>query len=400
MPSEPEQPPPAKPFADSAGPGPVRPAPGGPQPAGLLERDPELAATAHAVDALVAGAAAAGSGRGGILVFRGEPGIGKTALLAAVHRAAGDRCTVLTARGGETLASVPFHLTRQLLQPALDRFGPEDVRGLLGDHHDLLAPALGIAPPLSPSAAPADPQGVRDGLAGLLGRLADRLRDKPLVLLVDDAHWADAESLAWLDAFTRGGRDRRLPVLVVLAHRPPTQRPDRPEAAASLAALAERAILTFGLHALTPGATAALARDTLGGHADEPFCRELWTVTSGNPYETVELLAKARDRMLEPVAGSAALLRDLGAGARGGGLVTRLEALGPGPTSLAWAIAVLGADGTPHLLAALTGMKADEVTDHTARLRRARILTSPPTSPTADSSDQPDQPDQPDQRPA
>ncbi|MFG3041267.1 AAA family ATPase [Streptomyces sp. NPDC048330] len=374
MPSEAEQPSSAKPFAGAS-------APGGPDAGGLLERDPELAAAAHAVDALVDGAAQGGPARGGILVYRGEPGIGKTTLLAAIHRTARDRCTVLTARGGETLASVPFHLTRQLLQPALDRFGPEEVRGLLGDHHDLLAPALGIASPAAASPAPADPQGVRDGLAGLLGRLADRLCDRPPLLLVDDAQWADAESLAWLDAFAGSRRDRDLPVLVVLAHRPPKPDPGRPAAAATLAALAERAVLTFGLHALTPAATAALAREALGGHADEPFCHELWTVTSGNPYETVELLAKARDRMLEPVAGSAALLRDLGAGARGGGLVARLEALGPGPTRLAWAIAVLGADSTTRLLTTLTGMKADEVTDHTARLRRTRILTAPPADP-------------------
>ncbi|WP_432062611.1 AAA family ATPase [Streptomyces sp. S1] len=342
----------------------------------MLERDPELAAAAHAVDELVAGAAAGGPVRGGILVYRGEAGIGKTTLLREIRRTAGDRCTVLTARGGETLTSVPFHVTRQLLQPALDRFDEEDVRLLFGDHFDLLAPALGLAPPPPPSAAPADPQGVRDGLAKLLGRLADRLRDRPPVLLVDDAHWADAESLAWLDAFTRIRRDRRLPALVVLAHRPLAEGPHRTGVPAVLAALADRAVVTLGLHALTLGATAALARETLGDHADEPFCRELWTVTSGNPYETVELLAKARDRMLEPVAGSASLLRGLGAEARGGGLVARLEELGVGPTRLAWTIAVLGADSTPRLLASLTGTSEPEVAEHTELLRQARIVTT------------------------
>ncbi|WP_435973054.1 ATP-binding protein [Streptomyces sp. Qhu_M48] len=105
-------------------------------------------------------------------------------------------------------------------------------------------------------------------------------------------------------------------------------------------------------------------------------------MTSGNPYETVELLAKARDRMVEPVAGSAGLLRGLGAGARGGGLVARLEELGAGPTRLAWAIAVLGADSTPELLAALTGTSPNEVADHTERLRRARIVAPPhPSAP-------------------
>ncbi|WP_225802056.1 AAA family ATPase [Streptomyces sp. NK15101] len=343
----------------------------------MLERGAELAAAAHAVDELVAGARAGGPGRGGILVYRGDAGIGKTALLAEIHRTARDRCTVLTARGGETLTSVPFHLTRQLLQPALDGFEADEVRQLFGDHFDLLAPALGIAPPSSD--APADPQGVLLGLARLLDRLAARLRDRPPVLLVDDVHWADAESLAWLDAFTRNRYDGRLPALVVLAHRPFVREPRGPGASATLAALANRAVLTLGLHALTSGATAELARDALGGHADEPFCHELWTVTSGNPYETVELLAKARDRMLEPVAGSAGLLRDLGAGARGGGLVARLEELGSGPTQLAWATAVLGTDSTPELLAALTGMSAKQIAEDTERLRAARIVTAPTT---------------------
>ncbi|WP_406132925.1 ATP-binding protein [Streptomyces zaomyceticus] len=388
---------------------------------GLLERRSELAAAAHAIDTLVAGAAAGPAGDphpdphpdphsdphlgsvdrvsgadapaphggdrsgghgGGVLVYRGEPGIGKTALLAEIRRTARDRCTVLTARGGETLTPVPFHLTRQLLQPALDRHDAEEVRRLLGEHHDLLAPALGLASPPPSSAAPADPQGVRDGLVRLLDRLAERLRDRPPVLLVDDAHWADAESLAWLEAYTRSRCDGRLPVLIVLAHRPPPSEPrgsaDPAASSGPLAALGDRAVLTLGLDALTSEATAVLVREALGAHADEPFCHELWTVTSGNPYETVELLAKARDRTVEPVAESAGLLRELAAGARGGGLVARLEALGTGPTRLAWAIAVLGADSTPKLLAALTGVAPSEVADHVDRLRRARIVGAPP----------------------
>ncbi|MFF0427157.1 ATP-binding protein [Streptomyces sp. NPDC004520] len=342
----------------------------------MLERGSELAAAAHAVDELVAGAAAGGPARGGILVYRGEPGIGKTALLAEVHRIARDRCTVLTARGGETLTSVPFHLTRQLLQPALDGFEAHEVRQLFGDHFDLLAPALGIAPPSSDT--PADPQGVLLGLARLLDRLAERLKDRPPVLLVDDVHWADAESLAWLDTFARTRRGHRLPVLLVLAHRPFVREPQGPGGPATLAALANRAVLTLGLNALTSTATAELARDVLGSHADEPFCHELWTVTSGNPYETVELLNQARDRMLEPVAGSVGLLRDLSAGARGGGLVARLEELGSGPTRVAWATAVLGPDSTPELLAAVTGMRPQQVAEDTERLRAAGIVTAPP----------------------
>ncbi len=51
----------------------------------------------------------------------------------------------------------------------------------------------------------------------------------------------------------------------------------------------------------------------------------MWAVTGGNPYETVELLAKVQDSELEPVESQAAELRDLNRSARGGGLVARLE---------------------------------------------------------------------------
>ncbi len=55
-----------------------------------------------------------------------------------------------------------------------------------------MGPAVGLVPP----AGQLDPQGVRDGLDFVLTRLA-HLR-APLVLMVDDLHWADPESLGRL----------------------------------------------------------------------------------------------------------------------------------------------------------------------------------------------------------
>ncbi|GGT45062.1 hypothetical protein GCM10010207_51550 [Streptomyces atratus] len=140
----------------------------------LYEREPELAAAAQAVDALC-GAQAAGR----LLVFSGEAGIGKTALLAEIQAMAADRCTVWSARGGETVTSVPFHVVRQLLQPALDQFPPDEVRALFGAWYEIAAPALGLAEPSGPQP---DPQGVRDGLDWVVSRLASRLSHRPLVL--------------------------------------------------------------------------------------------------------------------------------------------------------------------------------------------------------------------------
>ncbi|MGW8888097.1 ATP-binding protein [Streptomyces sp. NPDC055749] len=332
----------------------------------LYEREPELAAAAQAVDALCGAQAS-----GGLLVFSGEAGIGKTALLAEVSSIASGRCTVWSARGGETVTSVPFHVVRQLLQPALDQFPPDETRALFGDWYEITAPALGLAEPTGPQP---DPQGVRDGLDYVVGRLASRLSHRPLLLMVDDAHWADGESLAWLASFT--ARLGELPVLVVQAHRP-QELAERNAALTAVHAAPEghNALVRVALRALTPDATAELVRAGLGEHADDPFCREVWAVTGGNPYEAVELVAKVQDRELPPVEESAGMLRELGASARGSGLVARLERLGTNANRFAWAAAVLGTDISQEVAATLAGMSSAEAADCTARLRDARIVS-------------------------
>lgn len=334
-------------------------------PASLWERDKEVAAVERAVDILCAGRASAGS----LLVIRGEAGFGKTALLSETRRIAERRgCAVWSARGGETLRSVPFNVVRQLLQPALLSLMPEEAREYLGDWYDIAGPALGIA---EPGERQADPQGVCDGLVAAVRRLARR--DWPLVLLVDDAHWADQETLRWLAAFAERLDD--LAVLVVVARRPGEVSGESARHLDSVAAAAGRPMTN--LSALTPDATAGLTRATVGEHADAPFCREVWAVTGGNPYETVELLAKVQDSELEPSEGSAAELRELNRSARGGGLVTRLEELGVNATRFAWAAAILGDAISVGLVAQLATLGHDEAVRCAALLRSARIMTAP-----------------------
>ncbi|WP_073946340.1 ATP-binding protein [Streptomyces kebangsaanensis] len=329
----------------------------------LWERDEEITTVQHAVDALCADR----SSSGGLLVFRGEAGLGKTALLAETRHIAEQRgCTVWSARGGETLRSVPFNVVRQLLQPALISLMPEEAREYLGDWYDIAGPALGIA---EPGYRQADPQGVCDGLVAAVRRLAGR--EWPLVLLIDDAHWADEETLRWLAAFTERLDD--LSVLVVVTRRPKEKDGDG-------ARILDTAVAAAGvsdLNALTPEATTGLTRATLGPHADAPFCREVWAVTGGNPYETVELLAKVRDSELEPVEARAGELRALNRSARGGGLVARLEELGIDATRFAWAAAILGTDITVDLVARLATMGHGDAARCARLLCDARILTEP-----------------------
>ncbi|MGD6749784.1 ATP-binding protein [Streptomyces sp. BH105] len=332
----------------------------------LFERDLEMAAATRALDALC------GARRtGGVVVYRGEAGVGKTALLTRIADAARTRCTVYTARSGEATTHQPFHLVRHLLGPAL---GPAAPRVAHGPALDVAGPALGLT---APGARPADPQGVRDALDTLLAELArERIAAPdgpgPLVLLADDAHWADGESLTWLASLAP--RLAALPVLLVVAHRPEELADTSREAAGNLAALAGAARLHVTLQSLTQEATGDLVRGVLGDTADDVFCREVWAVTAGNPYEAVELLAKCSASGLAPTQDAAPVLRAFGTTARGGGIVARLGELDPDCNRLAWAAAVLGTDITFSSAASLAGLPPERATRCVQLLREARIL--------------------------
>ncbi|MFI2640545.1 ATP-binding protein [Streptomyces sp. NPDC018610] len=331
--------------------------------ASLWERDEEVTSVVGALDTLCADR----TSRGGLLVFQGDAGLGKTALLNATRRMAEERgCTVWWARGGEILRSVPFNVVRQLLQPALLSMLPEEAREYLGDWYGIAGPALGIA---EPGDRQADPLDVCEGLVNAVRRLAGR--EWPLVLLIDDAHWADEESLRWLAAFAE--RLDELSVLLVVTRRPGEVSGESARLLAGMAAAAG----VNDLRALSPDATAALTRTALGTHADAPFCREVWAVTGGNPYDAVELLAKVRDGELEPVEARAGELRELNRSARGGGLVARLEELGIDATRFAWAAAILGTGISVDLVAQLATMSREEAVSCAGLLRTARILTEP-----------------------
>ncbi|WP_367325371.1 AAA family ATPase [Streptomyces sp. HUAS ZL42] len=341
----------------------------------LFERESELSAVEEALRELTGlradGAEPADRPRGALLAFAGSAGIGKTTLLAEVRRRAAARgCTVLSARGGDQEQRVAFHVARQLLQPQFAAAQDTDLRAALGSWYDIVGPALGLCAPTE--GAPPDQQGLRDGLDWVLTHLA--VRRAPMVLVLDDAHWADPESLRWLAAFAP--RAEELPLLIVVAYRPD----ELPDHAESLRGLPGRAGgRPIGLEPLSAAAVARLVREAVGTRADDAFCRECWAVTAGNPFEAVELAAKVRDRGLTPTEAGAHLLRDLAAAVKGSGLVARLERLGPSTVRFAWACAVLGTEIPPALAAAVAGLGHEEAADAADALRGARILTGAET---------------------
>src|ERR1700751_1710351 len=120
------------------------------------------------------------AGNSGALVVRGDPGIGKTALLAAAADRA-DGCRVIRATGVEEESELPYAGLHLLLRSALDR-----VTALPDVQADALRGALGLA-----KAGPPDRFLV--GLA-VLSLLAEVAADQPVLCVVDDAQWLDRAS--------------------------------------------------------------------------------------------------------------------------------------------------------------------------------------------------------------
>jgi predicted ATP-dependent serine protease len=152
----------------------------------LLDRLPERAALGQ----LLEGARA---GRSGVLVLRGEAGVGKTALLeCAVESAAGFR--VARVAGVESEMELAFAALQQLCAPMLDKLG-----GLPDPQRD----ALGVAFGLKTGAAP---DRFLVGLAAL-SLLSEVAEQQPLLCVIDDAQWLDqasAQALATASSRRRG----------------------------------------------------------------------------------------------------------------------------------------------------------------------------------------------------
>ncbi|MGW1953118.1 helix-turn-helix transcriptional regulator [Streptomyces sp. NPDC001920] len=304
--------------------------------------------------------------RRGLLAFTGSAGLGKTALITEARvRAAAHRFTVLSARGGEKQQGLAFRVVRQLVQPSLARMDEAQRRAFLGSWYDIVAAVLGLEA-RGPAPAP-DPTGVREGLDWVMTRLT--VEKAPVVLLLDDLHWADAESLTWLTSFAPRVDD--LPLLIVVAYRPGELPPEADELGGLLGRHGGR---PHELARLSADGVARIVRDEVGQDAEERFCKECWAATGGSPFEAVELAIGLGERRLAGTEEDLPAMRELAAAVKGPGLIERLEGLDPATVRFAHTASVLGSPFSPQLAAAIAVLGDEAVAEATQELRGARIL--------------------------
>jgi DNA-binding CsgD family transcriptional regulator len=217
-----------------------------------------------------------------VMVVRGEPGIGKTSLLAcAAETARAEGMEVLSARGVESEAEVPFGGLLELLRPALselERIPPAQAEALRS--------ALDLGPTLE-----------RDRFvigAATLNLLSAHSERAPLLVVVDDAQWLDDSSLtAMLFAARRLLVD---PVAVIFAAR-------TAEAPALEAARLPELTLT--------GVDPDTAAEIVASHASAPHAagalERMTRATGGNPLALVELASTGAALEADPLEGPLAL---------------------------------------------------------------------------------------------
>jgi class 3 adenylate cyclase/tetratricopeptide (TPR) repeat protein len=333
------------------------------------------------------GQARAGSLR--LALIGGEAGVGKTRLSTHLAlEAHGEGTTVLYGRCDEDLG-VPYqpwvqalgHLVDELPQPVLDehveRFGGDLAR---------LVPALrdrvGDLPPTRES----DPETERYLLyAAVAGLLEGAAELQPLLLLLDDLHWADSPTLSLLRHVMTAGPS--IPVLLVGTYRDSDLSREHSLTALLADLHREQGVERVKLTGLDSGDVLALMEASAGHELDRDgraLAEQITRETAGNPFFAGEVLRHLTE--------SGAIVQEQGGRWRLVGNMAalglpqsvrevigrRVERLGPDARTALSAAAVIGRDFDLDLLSEVVELSEDRLLDLLEQGVAASLLTESP----------------------
>ncbi len=243
------------------------------------------------------------SGQGRILLLAGEPGIGKTRFAeeaAEQGRLAG--AEVLAAWASEEYGAPAYWPWLQILRELAERRDTQELRSALGGVGPELAelipwlreriPELAQLPSLQPDAARFR---LFEALRSLFARLATR---RPLVVILDDLHWADAQSLQLLDFLAHSIGSQRLLIVACYREEEMQQEPTRAQALARLSR--QPAVTTQVLAGFSHDEVSRFIATRTGADPSSQVAEALHAKTAGNPLLLGEILHSVpRERLTE-----------------------------------------------------------------------------------------------------
>jgi DNA-binding CsgD family transcriptional regulator len=315
------------------------------------------------VDELLAAGRAA---TGRLLLVEGHAGIGKSALLdAAVGRARCAGMTVMRARASELESAFAFGIALQLFEPLLAGADDETRDRLLAGAAALAGPLLERPTSWGGDEAEDRSYPVMHGLFWLLTNLAET---GPVLIVIDDAHWADRASLRLVLYLLQ--RLDEMAVSIVVARR--LGEPGAPVDLLGQIA-AHDSSRRVRPTALSRDGGRQLVVAALPG-ADEAFTDACWRMTEGNVFLLGELVRAVEGEGWKPDAHNAARIGTLAPEAVLRAVAVRLMRLSDDAAGVARAVAVLGEDAQLRHVAALAGRHADRVAAAADALAASDIL--------------------------
>jgi DNA-binding CsgD family transcriptional regulator len=195
--------------------------------------------------------------------------------------------------------------------------------------------------------------------------LAERM---PLLIEIDDAHWADASSLDYLRFLLP--RLEELPVLLVIA-----ARPDEPDLRDGLRRiLGDPSLLHLAPAPFSEKAAETLLSRKLGREPEPPFVSTCHEQSGGNPFLLNELARTLVEREIEPRAEQAELVRELAPERVAPWVMLRIRRLSAPAGPVARALAVLGDGSDPRLVATLADLAPEAMGNAADELRGSAIF--------------------------
>ncbi|WP_320064961.1 ATP-binding protein [Micromonospora sp. RTGN7] len=322
----------------------------------LLDRECEI----ERIRELVADAQ---EGRSSLLIIEGGYAEGKTALLNYLVATArrGDN-KILFASGGGGLEVRPFETLRELFQPAgIEIPLPVDVEGsetAAGSHRGTQS---GLA----------ERRTTDEMFASLYHQTRKMMEGGPLIIVIDDLHRVDRESLSWLVHLAR--RSAGSPLLLALAV-------NRGEPARDIGLIEDLrdTVTCTSLH-LTPLSRNA-GRELVESHcrvrADDDFVTACLALTGGTAGFANQLCRMLSTSKIAPTVENLGVLVKLSVPRIAEYVANRLNRLSPHALDVARAIAVLDSDADISLIAALCSLEKSITTDVILLMAQAGFLNS------------------------
>ena len=313
------------------------------------------------------------AGEGRVLLLGGDGGVGKSRLVRDLKQEATTRgLRVIEGRCSSTESSVPYAPLMDALRFRISRGEEQAVGEMLGPLRAVLAP---LFPQLDNDPAPSAEPAERDRPFDLIFRVLERLAsDEPMLLILEDVHWADQTSLELLHHLAH--RAPSLRMLIIATYRSDELHAAHPLRKLLGAIARDRAGEEMRLQPLSRDEIAEMLRTMLNAEPHPAFAAAVWKRAEGNPFFVEEIVSVlAEGGQITPDAETAAMLDHIRLPSTvSEAVLSRVQALGAHAAETLAAASVIGRTAAFEDLREVLGMSELELLEVIEQLVAHQLL--------------------------